>query len=71
MVESERKMKKEVKEENNNNPGIVSVLIQMWDLCSIRLCLTMSILMARFAIPILTECRGCKYYVQMNVFILI
>lgn len=55
MVESERKMKKEVKEENNNNPGIVSVLIQMWDLCSIRLCLTMSILMARFAIPILTE----------------
>ena len=60
MVEHERKVKKEVKEENNNNPGIVSVLLQMWDLCTIRLCLTMSILMARFAIPILTECRDIR-----------
>jgi len=47
--------KAEKVEKNNNQPGILAVLMQMWDLCTIRLCLTMAILMARFAIPILTE----------------
>lgn len=40
---------------DRNEGSIVDVLRSMWDLCIIRLLLTMSILMARFVIPILTD----------------
>ena len=44
-------------EQNNNQqkPTILDVLTSMWDLCVVRLFLTMAILMARYVIPILTE----------------
>ena len=38
-----------------NKGSILSVVQSMWDLCLMRLFLTMSILMARFVIPILTD----------------
>jgi len=56
----ESKPEVQIIEERNNNKekarlSIFSILIQMWDLCLVRLFLTMSILMARYVIPILTD----------------
>ncbi|CAG5113905.1 Oidioi.mRNA.OKI2018_I69.chr2.g7995.t1.cds [Oikopleura dioica] len=57
-VEQNNSISQKKEKSKKEQPGIkstVSQLLKMWDLCLLRLMLTMAILMARFVMPILSE----------------
>ena len=56
--QSNSPISQKIEKSKKEQPGIkstVSQLLKMWDLCLLRLMLTMAILMARFVMPILSE----------------